>query len=52
MEFVFDLMSTFVLYEYDDSRTDSMFGLATVSIYVDCFVKSVHSARRFLLSAG
>ena len=36
MEFVFGLMSKFVLYEYGDSRTDSMFGLASVCIYVDC----------------
>ena len=36
MEFVFDFMGKFVLYEYDASRTDSMFGLASVSIYVDC----------------
>jgi len=33
VEIVFDLMSKFVPYEYGDSRTDSMFGLAP-SVYM------------------
>jgi len=47
VKFVFDLMSKFVLYEYGNSRTNSMFSLASVCIYVDCvlrqFVLLAHS---------